>query len=38
MHYLSAAQLSRKFKQVTRSKPTFYKSLPKRERINLEDL
>jgi YesN/AraC family two-component response regulator len=38
MHYSSAAHLSRQFKQVTGSTPTFYKSLPKRERVNLEDL
>jgi methylphosphotriester-DNA--protein-cysteine methyltransferase len=38
MHYLSAAHLSRQFKQITGLTPTFYKSLPKRERINLEDL
>jgi YesN/AraC family two-component response regulator len=38
MNYSSVAHLSRQFKQVTGSKPTFYKYLPKRERVNLEDL
>jgi AraC-like DNA-binding protein len=38
MHYSSVAHLSRQFKQVTGLTPTFFKSLSKRKRNNLEDL
>ena len=38
MHYSSVAHLSRQFKQVTGLTPKFFRSLSKRERINLEDL
>ncbi len=38
LHYASVAHLSRQFKQVTGLTPTFFKSLSKRQRINLEDL
>lgn len=38
MNYTSVAHLSRQFKQVTGLTPTFFKSLSKRKRNNLEDL
>jgi len=38
MHYSSVAHLSRQFKQVTGLTPTFFKSLSKNQRKNLEDL
>ncbi|WP_394801523.1 helix-turn-helix domain-containing protein [Belliella filtrata] len=38
MKYSSVAHLSRQFKKVTGLTPTFFKSLSKRERKNLEDL
>ena len=38
MHYNSVSHLSRQFKQVTGLTPTFFKSLSRRERFNLEDL
>lgn len=38
MHYSSVAHLSKQFKQVTGLTPTFFKSLAKRHRNNLEDL
>ena len=38
MHYLSAAHLSKQFKQIKGLTHVFYKSHPKRERINLEHL
>jgi AraC-like DNA-binding protein len=38
MNYTSVAHLSRQFKQVTGMTPTFFKSLSKRQRTNLEDL
>lgn len=38
MHYSSVAHLSKQFKQVTGLTPTFFKSLSKRERNNLENL
>jgi AraC-like DNA-binding protein len=38
MNYKSVAHLSRQFKQVTGLTPTFFKSLSKRQRNNLEDL
>ena len=38
MNYSSLAHLSKQFKQVTGLTPTFFKSLSKRERKNLEDL
>jgi AraC-like DNA-binding protein len=38
MHYSSVAHLSRQFKQITGLTPSFFKSLSKRERNNLEDL
>ena len=38
MHYSSVAHLSRQFKQVTGLTPKFFRTLSKRERINLEDL
>lgn len=38
MHYSSVAHLSKQFKQVTGLTPTFFKSLSKHGRKNLEDL
>jgi YesN/AraC family two-component response regulator len=38
LHYNSVAHLSKQFKHVTGLTPTFFKSLSKRERNNLEDL
>ena len=38
MHYSSVAHLSRQFKQITGLTPTFFKSLNKKDRTNLEDL
>ncbi|MFD2036777.1 helix-turn-helix domain-containing protein [Belliella marina] len=38
MHYNSISHLSKQFKQVTGLTPTFFKSLTKRQRFNLEDL
>lgn len=38
MHYSSVAHLSNQFKKVTGLTPTFFKSLSKRDRTNLEDL
>lgn len=38
MHYSSLAHLSKQFKQITGLTPSFFKSLSKRKRINLEDL
>ena len=38
MNYKSVAHLSRQFKQVTGLTPTFFKSLSKKQRNNLEDL
>lgn len=38
MHYSSVAHLSRQFKQVTGLSPSFFKSLSKKDRKNLEDL
>jgi hypothetical protein len=38
LHYTSVAHLSKQFKQVTGLTPTFFKSLSKRKRTNLEDL
>lgn len=38
MHYSSVAHLSRQFKQITGLTPSFFKSLTKRKRKNLEDL
>lgn len=38
MNYKSVAHLSRQFKQVTGMTPTFFKSLSKKQRNNLEDL
>lgn len=38
MHYTSVGHLSRQFKQVTGLTPSFFKSLSKKERYNLEDL
>ncbi len=38
MNYTSVAHLSRQFKQITGLTPTFFKSLSKRKRTNLEDL
>ncbi|MCH7414927.1 AraC family transcriptional regulator [Belliella sp. R4-6] len=38
MHYNSVSHLSRQFKQVTGLTPTFFKSLSRRQRFNLEDL
>lgn len=38
MHYSSVAHLSNQFKKVTGLTPTFFKSLSKRTRTNLEDL
>ncbi len=38
MNYKSVAHLSRQFKQITGLTPTFFKSLSKRKRTNLEDL
>ncbi len=38
MHYSSVAHLSRQFKQITGLTPSFFKSLAKKERNNLEDL
>ncbi len=38
LHYSSVAHLSKQFKQVTGLTPTFFRSLSKRQRNNLEDL
>lgn len=38
MHYSSVAHLSKQFKQVTGLTPSFFKSLAKRDRTNLEDV
>ena len=38
MHYSSVAHLSKQFKQVTGLTTTQFKSLNKRERLNLEDI
>ena len=38
MNYSSAAHLSKQFKQITGLTPSFFKTLAKRERKNLEDL
>ena len=38
LHYSSVAHLSRQFKQVTGLTPSFFKSMSKRERNNLEDI
>lgn len=38
MHYASIAHLSKQFKQITGLTPTFFKSLSKKQRYNLEDL
>lgn len=38
MHYSSVAHLSKQFKQITGLTPSFFKSLSKRVRTNLEDL
>jgi YesN/AraC family two-component response regulator len=38
MHYASIAHLSKQFKQITGLTPTFFKSLSKKQRCNLEDL
>lgn len=38
MNYASVSHLSRQFKQITGLTPTFFKSLSKRHRTNLEDL
>lgn len=38
MHYSSVAHLSKQFKQITGLTPSFFKSLAKRKRNNLEDL
>ncbi len=38
MHYSSVAHLSKQFKQVTGLTPSFFKSLSKKNRKNLEDL
>lgn len=38
MHYSSVAHLSRQFKQITGLTPTFFKSLAKHDRKNLEDI
>jgi len=38
MHYSSVAHMSKQFKQITGLTPSFFKSLPKKKRSNLEDL
>ncbi|MCC5923262.1 MAG: helix-turn-helix transcriptional regulator [Crocinitomicaceae bacterium] len=38
LHYSSVSHLSNQFKRVTGLTPTFFKSLKKRKRINLEDI
>lgn len=38
LHYSSVAHLSNQFKKITGLTPSFFKSLKKRRRINLEDL
>lgn len=38
MHYSSVAHLSKQFKQITGLTPSFFKSMSKQTRINIEDL
>ncbi|UZJ64307.1 helix-turn-helix domain-containing protein [Sphingobacterium sp. KU25419] len=38
MYYSSVSHLSKQFKKITGLTPTFFKNLPHRQRINLEDL
>jgi AraC-like DNA-binding protein len=38
LHYSSVAHLSHQFKKITGLTPSFYKSLPRKNRINLEDI
>jgi AraC-like DNA-binding protein len=38
MHYSSVAHLSKQFKQITGLTPSFFKSMSKQTRTNLEDL
>jgi AraC-like DNA-binding protein len=38
MNYKSLSHLSKQFKQITGLTPTFFKNLPRKHRINLEDI
>lgn len=38
LHYSSIAHLSQQFKKITGLTPSFYKAMPKKNRINLEDI
>jgi AraC-like DNA-binding protein len=38
MNYKSLSHLSKQFKQITSLTPTFFKNLPRKNRINLEDI